>query len=273
MRDAAVGVRARWSRSLAVALLATALGALAGAAVGQWSAWQTAGPLPGDMEAAAVARLALGGPAPTPQRRDHLFGYADGRYGPGHMRYTVPADPRAAAFQRQVKDVRVRLRTAGWRVEEAGGPIAGSPRLLFVADKGERRLRYLAAGDRVILEIVRGQPLLVAPLGALGALLGAALGWFGARWTQRRAAGRTPAARRTVRLLAGLGGVLVVPPVLVTAVMQAVAYAQVSGPQTPLWTAALQPGLRWFTVTGALALAAALVAAAVARPDAGIRTG
>jgi hypothetical protein len=286
---AAAGARARWPaavlRPIAVALLAAALLGLGGAAFGQWIGWQTASPLPTDAEATAIARLALGGPAPEPDRRDEIYGMdADGRYGGGRVRFTVPADPAAAAYPWQVKDVRVRLATAGWSVDKtwAGdGPYessrdarrAGAERaervdgLQFVADKGDWRVTYtVGPGDEAHLDIVRAAPLWVPLGGLIGGLIGAVLGWLAGRRAVRRWRGLTGVPRRTAAVLAVAGAIGMLPAFVVTLVREAVGYAQLSRPQVPLWTGIAEPTLRPVAALAALALLAAFATVAVTRP-------
>jgi hypothetical protein len=278
VRGAAEAVRARWSATLLIVAVGALIAGLVGATAGQWAGWRTAGPLPADGDAAAIARLALGGPAPAAERRDDLFGSTPDGYGPGYVRFTVPADLRAAAFEWQAKDVRVRLRTAGWRVDQAWrgpssrGRQAGAPApveppdgLIFVADKGDLRVRYSAAGtDAVHLDVVRAQPMAVLPAGALGGLLGAGLGWLATSWAVRRwrrlDGGRRFAAvsRRAVAASAGLGAVALLPALIVTGVQQIIGYVELARPQIPLWTAVTQP------VVGVLAALAALSMVAAA---------
>jgi hypothetical protein len=286
---AAGRVRTRWPaavlRRVAVVLLAAALVGLGGAAFGQWIGWQTASALPTDAEAEAIARLALGGPVPEPDRRDEIYGMdGTGRYGSGRVRFTVPAEPASAAYPWQVKDVRVRLSTAGWTVDKtwAGdGPYessrearrAGAQRservdgLQFVADKGDWRVTFtVGPGDEAHLDIVRAAPLWVPVGGLAGGLLGVAVGWLVARWAVRRWRGIAVVPRRTAVVLAVAGAIGLLPAVAVTLVRAAVGYAQLSRPQVPLWTGVAEPGLRPLAALAALALFAALATVAIARP-------
>jgi hypothetical protein len=281
-------VRSRWPgtalRPLAVALLGAVLLGLTGAAAGQWIGWQSARALPTDAEAAAIARLALGGPVPEPERRDEIFGRdSNGRHGPGRVRFTVPADPASAAFLWQAKDVRVRLDLAGWSVDKtwAGdGPDESTPATrrastqrtervdgaLFHADKGDWRVTYTAGpGDEAHLDIVRAEPLWV-PIGGLGGgLLGVGFGWLAARWAVRRWAGVGGVRRRTAVILAAAGGLGLVPVLVLTLAREAKGYAQLSRPQIPLWTAVTEPVLQPLAAVAALTLGAALVTVAASR--------
>jgi hypothetical protein len=280
VRDTVALLRSRWTTALLMAALGAVVAGLVGAAAGQWVGWRTAGPLPTDDEAAAIAGLALGGPVSGPERREEPFGYGPEGYDAGYVRFTVPADTRAAAFEWRAKDVRVRLDTAGWRVDRVwegtgldSGRRAGESRatrppegVVFVADKGDWRVRYSVAGaDAVHLDIVRAQPIAVLPAGALGGLLAAGLGWFVAGWATRRRAtlGRWP--RRAATALAGLGAAALLPALVVTAVRQISGYAVLARPQIPLWTAGAHPVLRSLLVVAAVALVAALATVAVAR--------
>ena len=286
---AAARARSRWPaavlRPVAGALLAAALLGLGGAAFGQWIGWQTASPLPTDAEAEAIARLALGGPAPEPDRRDPIYGMdGDGRYGAGRVRFTVPADPAAAAYPWQVKDVRVRLATAGWAVDKtwAGdGPYESSRAarrasaqraeradgLQFVADKGDWRVTFtVGPGDEAHLDILRAAPLWVPVGGLTGGLLGAVVGWLAGRWAVRRWRGLTGVPRRTALVLAAAGAIGMLPAVAVTLVREAVGYAQLSRPQVPLWTGVAEPALRPLAALAGLVLLVALATVAVARP-------
>jgi hypothetical protein len=277
-------------RPAAVALLAAALVAIGGAAFGQWIGWQTATALPTDAEAAAIARLALGGPAPEPERRDVIYGLDEhGRYTAGRVRFTVPADPAAAAYPWQVKDVRVRLATAGWAVDKtwAGdGPYESSTAvrrastrraervdgLQFIADKGDWRVTYtVGPGDEAHLDIVRAAPLWVPVGGLAGGLLGAALGWLVGRRAVRHWRGLTGVPRRTAAVLAAVGAIGLLPAVAVTLVREAVGYAQLSRPQVPLWTGIAEPGLRPLAALAMLVLLAALATVAVTHPAGGER--
>jgi hypothetical protein len=277
-------------RPFLVAVAAALLVGLSGAASGQWLGWSPADPLPTDAEAAAIARLALGGPVPEPDRREKIYGLtADGRYLPGRVRFTVPVDPASAALPWQIKDVRVRLFNAGWAVDKTWAgtgpdesnrathrasagqaePLSG---LQFVADKGEWRVTYtVGPGDEAHLDIVRAAPLWV-PVGALvGGLLGAAVGFLVARWAVRRWRGQVGLPRRTAQILAVAGALAVLPAVALTLAREAIGYAQLSHPQVPLWTGAAEPGLRPLAAIGALALIGALVTVAVTRPSEGER--
>jgi hypothetical protein len=266
-------------------LLVAALVGLGGAALGQWIGWQTAAALPTDVEAEAIARLALGGPVPEPDRRDEIYGMdGTGRYGAGRVRFTVPAEPTAASYPWQVKDVRVRLDTAGWRVDKtwAGdGPYessrevrrAGAQRservdgLQFVADKGDWRVTFtVGPGDEAHLDIVRAAPLWVPVGGLAGGVLGVALGWLVGRWAVRRWHSVTVVPRRMAAVFAVVAAVGLLPAVAVTLVREAVGYAQLSSPQVPLWTGVTEPGLRPLAALAALALFAALATVAIARP-------
>jgi hypothetical protein len=251
-----------------LAVLAALLAALFGAAAGQWIGWRSAGALPADDEASAVARLALGDDAPVPRRRDDLFGYdvvinkllvavvgSDG-YGPGHVRFTRPTDTGSAAFERQTKDVRVRLQTAGWGIDLAGG----GP-LLFVGDKAGLRAEYsIAEPGLVALTIVRAQPRWVLPLGAAGALAGGVLGWLLARSTSRRLPRLSARKRATIRWLVTAGVLGTAPALVITGIEQGIGYATLSRPQIPLWNAVMAFGVRPVTV---LALACIVVAVAL----------
>jgi hypothetical protein len=265
--------RARWPaavlRPYLVALFTAVLVGLVVGAAGQFLGWRTAGALPTDAEAAAIARLALAGPAPEPERRDELFGVDKyGEYEPGYVRFTLPADPAASAFLWQAKDIRVRLHTAGWSVDKtwAGdGPdestrIQATTRrpervdgLLFVADKGDWRVRYVAGpGDEAHLDIVRAEPLW-APVGALvGGLLGLGVGWLTGLWAVRRWAGLAGSRRRTTLILAVTGAIGLLPALAFTLGRLVGGHAQLSRPQVPLWTAVTEPLLQPLTVLAVL---------------------
>jgi len=245
-----------------VASLVALITGLAGAAIGQWAGWRTAKPLPGDAEAAAIARLALGGPVPSPLRHEPLFGYDEsGAYGSGYVRFTVPGDPQSAAFEARSKDIRVRLATAGWRVDKAR-----APGLVFVADKGDWRVRYSTEGtDRMHLDIVRRQPVWVLPAAALAGLLGGVLGWFAAWRGMRRWRGLVGRARRSALALAGFGAVALLPALATLAAQQIAGYAELSRPQIPLWTAVTNPVVQLLAFLGALAAVAAFAVSVVAR--------
>jgi hypothetical protein len=270
-----VRVRAVDWRPLAVALLVAVIFGLAGGSVGQWLGWRTAGALPTDAEAEAIARLALGGPVPEPERKDELFGYdADGTYGQGYVRFVLPADPAAASFPWQAKDVRVRLDTAGWSIDKtwAGdGPHDSSdPRrasneraervdgLLFVADKGEWRVRYSAGpGDEARLEIVRLAPVPVFAGGVLGLLLMGGIGWLIGVRAARRATHLGSFAKRCARWLTLASAVGMLPLVALTLSRVGVAHLQVSSPQIPVWTAFTEPALLPLAVAAVILLGAA----------------
>jgi len=276
-------VRAVNWRPLAVALFVAVIFGIAGGSVGQWMGWRTAGALPTDAEAEAIARLALAGPVPPPERKDEFFGYdPDGNYGPGYVRFTVPADPAAASFPWQAKDVRVRLDTAGWEIDKtwAGdGPDESSdPRrasseraervdgLLFVADKGEWRVRYLAGpGQEARLEIVRLAPMAVPAGGALGGLVLAGMGWVIGLRSVRRAVYLGRFANRWVWWLLTASVVAMLPLLLLTLVRLVVGYAQLSRPQIPLWTALAEPMLLPLAVAAVIELGAAAAIIAGAR--------
>jgi hypothetical protein len=214
-----------------------------------------------------------------------LFGYdADGSYGPGYVRFTVPADPAAAAFPWQAKDVRVRLDTAGWKVDKtwAGdGPDestdpakrASAERvervegLLFVADKGDWRVRYTAGpGDEAHLDIVRVAPIAVPAGGLLGGLLLAVGGWFVGQWAMRRWGGLGGFPRRTALWLVVAGTVGLLPVPVLTLIRMAIGHAQLSRPQVPLWTALTEPVLLPLAIAAILLLVAAMVVVGGARP-------
>jgi hypothetical protein len=254
VRGAVAAARARWSVRLLAAVAGALVAGLVGAGAGQWLGWRGADPLPTDSEAAAIARLALGGAAPAPQRHEPIWGYeGDGSYGPGHVRFTVAADTRAAAFERQAEDIRVRLHTAGWRVDPGR-----APERAFVADKGAWRVRFSALDDRFRLDLVRVQPVWVLPAGVLGGLVGAALGWFAVVLAWRRGVRLARPARRLATVLALAGAALLVPPLALLAVEQAGGYLQYARPQIPLWTVLAGP-MVWPAAGAALALSAAVV--------------
>jgi hypothetical protein len=263
IRTAVTAVRGRCSAWLLVAALSALIIGLTCAAAGQWAGWRTAGPLPGDSEATAIARLALGGgPVPVPVRFEPLFGYDEsGAYGSGHVRFIVPGEHESPAFNAQEKDIRVRLETAGWRVDKAQ-----APGLVFVADKGGWRVRYTTAGvDRLYLDIVRTQPMWVLPFAALGGLLGGLLGWFAAWWAVRRWRGLSGRPRRLALALAGFGALALLPTLGTLAAQQISGYAEVSRPQIPLWTAVTNPVVQLLAILGAVAVLAALGVCALTR--------
>lgn len=267
-----------------VALFVAVLLGLAGGSLGQWAGWRTAGALPTDPEAEAIARLALGGPVPEPERKDEFFGYdPNDTYGPGYVRFTVPADPAAASFPWLAKDVRVRLATAGWAVDKTwaiDGPDeksdpskrASSERaervedLIFVADKGDWRVRYSAGpGDEARLEIVLLAPMAVPAGGALGFFLFAGTGWVIGLRAARRFSHLGGLARRCARWLL-FGSVLgMLPLLLLTLVRLATAHAQLSSPQVPLWTAFTEPVLQPLAVAALIVLCAGWAVVAGAR--------
>ncbi|GAA1029646.1 hypothetical protein GCM10009557_18910 [Virgisporangium ochraceum] len=269
-------VRAVDWRPLLVALFVAVLLGLAGGSLGQWIGWRTAGSLPTDAEAEAIARLAFAGPVPPPERRDEFFGYdRNDAYGPGYVRFTMPADPAAASFPWQAKDIRVRLDTAGWAVDRTwaiDGPDeksdpsrrASSDRaervegLIFVADKGDWRVRYLAGpGDEARLEIVRVAPIAVPAGGALGFLVFAGVGWLIGQRAARRFSHLGGFARRCARWLL-LGSVLgMLAPLALTLVRLGAGHAQLSSPQIPLWTAFAEPVLMPLAVAAVILLCAA----------------
>lgn len=234
------------------------LGGLVGAAVGQWLGWRAAGPLPGDERAAAIARLALNLPLPAPERLEPVFSSdGTGEYGPGRVRYTVPAEGDAAVLKQRSEDVRVRLHTAGWRIDRTR-----SPGLVFVADKGDWRIRYSIDRDgRVHFDLVRAQPLWVLPAGTLGVLLGVLLGGSLARAAWRYGARLAGFRRRVTATLAVLGCLALLPALGVGAVQQIGGYARLSRPQIPLWTALTPAGVLPAALLGTGLLAAAVVAA------------
>jgi hypothetical protein len=261
LRDTAAAARARWSVTLVITALGVVLGGLVGAGAGQWVGWRAAGPLPSDSDASAVARLALGGVAPLPQRYEPLFGYdADGGYGPGRVRFTVPADPAAPAFERQAQDVRIPLDTAGWKVDKAG-----RTGLVFVADKGDWRVRFSTATEHVHLDLVRAQPLWVLLAAALGGVLGAALGGLLARRAWRRGVRLRQPWRRVGATAAASGGGLLLPAFGSTLVQQITGYAQLSRPQVPLWAGAAGPVTRPTALLATALLTVALAVVAVGR--------
>lgn len=264
-----------WRLLLVAAFVAVLLG-LAGGSLGQWLGWRTAGALPTDAEAEAIARLAVGGAVPAPERQDEFFGYdPDGVYGPGYVRFVLPADPAAASFRWQAKDVRIRLDTAGWSVDKTwagNGPdqksdpskASSSDRaervdgLMFVADKGEWRVRYSAGpGEEARLEIVRLAPIAVTAGGALGGLGFAGLGWLLGLRATRRFAHLGGLAKRATRwlVLASAAGML--PLLLLTLVRLITGHAQLSSPQVPLWTAFTGPVLQPLGVAAVILLGAA----------------
>jgi hypothetical protein len=264
-----------WQPLLVAIFVALLLG-LAGGSLGQWAGWRTAGALPTDAEAEAIARLALGGPVPASERKDEFFGYdPNDTYGPGYVRFTTPADPAAASFPWQAKDIRVRLATAGWSVDRTwavDGPDeksdpskrASSERaervegLLFVADKGEWRVRYTAGpGNEARLEIVLLAPVAVPAGGALGFVLSAGAGWLTGQRAVRRFSRLGGCPRRCARwmLLASVLGML--PLLLLTLVRLGAAHAQLSSPQVPLWTAFTEPVLQPLAVAAVVLLGAA----------------
>lgn len=274
-------------RPLLVAVFVAVLLGLAGGSVGQWVGWRTTGALPTDAEAEAIARLALGGPVPTPERKDEFFGYdPDGTYGPGYVRFTIPADPASASFPWQAKDVRVRLDTAGWAVDRTwaiDGPDeksdpskrASSERaervdgLIFVADKGEWRVRYLAGpGEEARLEIVRRAPIVVPAGGALGFLVLAGAGWLVGQRATRRFSHLGGGTRRCARWLLLASALAMLPLLVLTLVRLVTAYAQLGSPQVQLWTAFTEPVLQPLAVAGVILLGAAGAVVAGARiPD------
>jgi hypothetical protein len=271
-------------RPILVALFVAVLLGLAGGSVGQWLGWRTAGALPTDAEAEAIARLAINGPVPEPERRDDFFGYdPDGAYGPGYVRFVLPADPASASFPWLAKDVRVRLDTAGWTIDKtwAGdGPDeksdpsrrASSDRaervdgLMFVADKGEWRVRYVAGpGDEARLEIVRLAPIAVTAGGALGGLLSAVAGWLIAMRATRRFGHLGGFGKRATRWLVLASVVGMLPLLLLTLIRLVAAHAQLGSPQVPLWTAFAEPPLMPLAVAAVILLGAAAAVVAGAR--------
>jgi hypothetical protein len=268
VRTTITAVRARCGAWLPIAALAALIVGLTGAAIGQWAGWRTAGPLPADGEAAAIARLALGGPVPAPSRHEPLFGTDESlAYEPGYVRFTVPGEPESPAFEAQEKDVRVRLATAGWRVDKAD-----PPGLVFVADKGDWRVRYSTAGpDRLNLDIVRRQPMWVVPSATLGGLAGGLLGWFAAWFAVRRWRRLAAWPRRLALACAGAGAVALLPALAILAAQQIAGYAEVSRPQIPLWTAVVNPVVQVLAMLGGLAALAALGVCTFARANADAR--
>jgi hypothetical protein len=260
------GIRSRCTLAVLVAAAGALLGALLGVGAGQWIGWSTAGPLPTDEEAAAVARLALAGPVPAPTRFTPIFGYdGNGGYGPGRVRFVLPADPDAAAFAWQTKDVRVRLGNAGWHVDKGSGT-----GLVFVADKGGQRVRYSTGPHRVRFDVVRAQPMWVLPAGAAVGLLGAVFGWVVTRWAWRNGVRRPLVRRRAASGVALLGAALVLPAAAVAVYQQGRGYAHLSRPGVPLWSAVAVPVPGVLAAIGVTLLLATMFVAgigAVADPD------
>ena len=271
-------------RPILVALFVAVLLGLAGGSVGQWLGWRTAGALPTDAEAEAIARLAIDGPVPEAERRDEFFGYdPGGSYGPGYVRFVLPADPASASFPWLAKDVRVRLDTAGWAIDKtwAGdGPDAKSDPsrrassdraervdgLMFVADKGEWRVRYLAGpGDEARLEIVRLAPIAVTAGGGLGGLLSAVVGWLIGMRATRRFGHLSAFGRRAARWLVLASVVGMLPLLLLTLIRLVAGHAQLSSPQVPLWTAFAEPLLMPLAVAAVILLGAAAAVVVGAR--------
>jgi hypothetical protein len=166
------------------------------------------------------------------------------------------ADPRAAAFKWQTKDVRVRLGNAGWHVDKGSGT-----GLVFVADKGDQRVRYSTGAHEVRFDVVRAQPMWVLPAGAGMGLLGAVFGWTAVRRAWRNGRRRTSGRRRAAPGLAVAGAVLVLPALALVVYQQVKGYTHLSKPGVPLWSAVAVPMPGILAAVGVVALLVAMFVA------------
>jgi len=271
------GLRCRLSprgTPIAVAVLTALFAAVFGAIGGSWAGWQSAGDLPDNTMAAAIARTAVPDMPSTPyDRHDFLFGYASPEsaeenllaavliggddYNAGYVQFTVT---HAADDLATLRAARERLQAAGWQVEPVvrkpyGGELSASRDDLFV------QLTTEGLGTKTSLSVYRSRPAAVPVLTVLGLLVGGLAGWWLAGWVARRVATQ-PTWRKVATTVAfTFGSVLMILPMcfnLITIVLSLI-WAR----PTPVWIGFVFIPTRAFALLGIPMLISALLTAAV----------
>lgn len=262
----------------AAAALAAFVGAVLGMAVGHWSVWQTAEPLPTDDRAREIAGQFVPDGSGTLSRsgedwsgepagwRGFLFGYRS--VDDAQISITFPPDSRTPAERYAYAEALAdRLRRAGWQVDldpsypalrahHAGLAVGYGPRLAPpVEDPSGAVLEQEVLGTEVTIR--RDTPA-SAPLGlALGGLLGGGLAVLAVTVARRRLRSRGAATRRAVLILSGVGTAGLAPGTLVALGLLYLFLTEPS-PQEPLLTAYSLPITRPAALLGAGCLAAAV---------------
>jgi hypothetical protein len=236
-------LRVRGPGAVFAAACGAACTAVAVAALGGFLGWQTAPPLPSDVDAAHVAQPALraGSPVP-PQRWDFVFddnpNYLDPRwaywlggtdaYEHGQVFFDLayPSDTPDQAIADDVERARQRMRAAGWRLTAATkNPVTGGQPAAY--RRGWRVEIYptsagLGDSTQVMrVAVTRDAPAAVLPLTTVGLVVGGLVGWLLMAWTCRRGRAIGP-WRRVVAVVGFACGVIALLP---ATVMSAIAIA------------------------------------------------
>ncbi len=155
-----------------IAAAVTALaGAVFGAVLGSWVAWNTAaGPLPSDAEADAIARSVVAAEPYSRDRYDFLFDTDPGlgQEMPGGIWYWYDEDEHGSVQEQAMQSLRANgWAVSSWQCRGCVGPVG-------FAVKGDVRVMV----SSWILVISRATPAAVPWLMAIGALLGTYGGWM-----------------------------------------------------------------------------------------------
>src|SRR5688572_22977596 len=188
------------------AAVTTLTGAVFGAVLGTWAAWNwTAGPLPSDAEADAIARSIVVTDINLRLRYRHDFIFGDdniiGQRAPGNIWYSYGSDEDEPIEAK----AREALRANGWAVSSWQCRRCAWPVSLAAKDD----LRVMVSSNELIM--TRATPSAVPWFMAIGALLGAYGGWMLTARTGRLLARRTP-RQKTAASAAATAGFLVLLP-------------------------------------------------------------
>lgn len=274
----------------AAGALIAVVGVILGMAVGHWSVWQAAEPLPTDSQAREIAERFVADQPGTLTRtgdgwsgkpagwRGFLLGYRS--VDDAQISITFPVDSRPAARYAYAESVAERLRDAGWRVHldpsypalqahHAGLVVQYGPKLAApVEDPSGAVLEQEVLGTTVTIR--RDTPA-SAPLGlALGGLLGGGLAILAVAAAQRRLRSRSAVTRLSALVLSTAGMAGLVPGTLV-AIGLLYLFLTETSPQEPLLAAYSLPITRPGALLGTACLLGA-VGALLLGPKAEVRS-
>lgn len=239
-----------------VAAAATTLaGAVLGATLGTWMAWNmAAGPLPSDSEADAIARSIMVAPPHSRDRYDFIFGSAEGlgMQMPGGVWYLYKNDEQVEMPAQATQT----LGAHGWAVSSQQCWDCAWP--FSVAVKGDTRV---AVGPGTIM-ITRATPSALPLLMAIGALLGAYGGWMLTARTGRLLARRTQGQKTTLAAGAAAGFLMLLPALYYTVGWNILYYIAFDFPpdlfaRAPFWILSWEP-VRNLTFSGLAAILLAM---------------
>ncbi|MGH3716422.1 MAG: hypothetical protein ACRDT4_23620 [Micromonosporaceae bacterium] len=301
------GMRARLGRPgsrtvVAWAALAAVLCGLFSAAAATRLAWETARPVPGRTEAAAILDTALPGrqlgrhigqpdenqfivygePLRWSHAEELLFGDG-GEYQQNRVGDTIDG-PTPANYRREIADAGDRLRAAGWDVsaphQQNAAGCAGPPcdpatlpqDILITARRGDTVVEISVTSESeadttyLTVELYRAAPWAVWPAGIAAGLIGGLIGWLVFGWASRRTDGRHLLLRALAGTLYGIAIFLWGLPTALGVAFSAVHH--VSEPHAawhPMWEWLGQPVFSLLFLVGCGSALLGLAIAAVPR--------